>query len=120
MAIDPDLDQRVARRAAAHARHALPLQAERLAIRRAGRDRHVERFAVIKLDPAARALRRVEEGNADGVGHVLAPHPDAAAPPAEQIGADILERSEEHTSELQSLMRISYAVFCLQKKTPHT
>src|SRR3546814_4132250 len=39
------------------------------------------------------------------------------------------ERSEEHTSELQSLMRISYAVFCLKKKkyqnhncpfTPHT
>src|SRR3546814_10881228 len=29
-------------------------------------------------------------------------------------------RSEEHTSELQSLMRISYAVFCLQKKTPLT
>src|SRR3546814_1394613 len=28
-----------------------------------------------------------------------------------------LARSEEHTSELQSLMRISYAVFCLQKKT---
>src|SRR3546814_7352793 len=28
-------------------------------------------------------------------------------------------RSEEHTSELQSLMRISYAVFCLQKKIPH-
>src|SRR3546814_2693851 len=28
-----------------------------------------------------------------------------------------LERSEEHTSELQSLMRISYAVFCLKKKT---
>src|SRR3546814_9464558 len=32
---------------------------------------------------------------------------------AEQI------RSEEHTSELQSLMRISYAVFCLKKKTTH-
>src|SRR3546814_6399763 len=29
---------------------------------------------------------------------------------------DHLERSEEHTSELQSLMRISYAVFCLKKK----
>src|SRR3546814_6101024 len=29
----------------------------------------------------------------------------------------ILDRSEEHTSELQSLMRISYAVFCLKKKT---
>src|SRR3546814_7604653 len=28
----------------------------------------------------------------------------------------IIERSEEHTSELQSLMRISYAVFCLKKK----
>src|SRR3546814_5129324 len=30
------------------------------------------------------------------------------------------ERSEEHTSELQSLMRISYAVFCLKKKTDST
>src|SRR3546814_9622429 len=29
------------------------------------------------------------------------------------------ERSEEHTSELQSLMRISYAVFCLKKKKKH-
>src|SRR3546814_12700145 len=29
----------------------------------------------------------------------------------------VLVRSEEHTSELQSLMRISYAVFCLKKKT---
>src|SRR3546814_7038294 len=28
-----------------------------------------------------------------------------------------VDRSEEHTSELQSLMRISYAVFCLKKKT---
>src|SRR3546814_4495387 len=28
-----------------------------------------------------------------------------------------IDRSEEHTSELQSLMRISYAVFCLKKKT---
>src|SRR3546814_16926553 len=34
------------------------------------------------------------------------------------VGADErhIERSEEHTSELQSLMRISYAVFCLKKK----
>src|SRR3546814_1469513 len=31
--------------------------------------------------------------------------------------ASKLGRSEEHTSELQSLMRISYAVFCLKKKT---
>src|SRR3546814_7693036 len=40
------------------------------------------------------------------------------------IGAATVEppppcRSEEHTSELQSLMRISYAVFCLTKKTKH-
>src|SRR3546814_5572571 len=35
--------------------------------------------------------------------------------PAGAGGID--ERSEEHTSELQSLMRISYAVFCLKKKT---
>src|SRR3546814_5471848 len=31
-----------------------------------------------------------------------------------------VERSEEHTSELQSLMRTSYAVFCLKKKKKHT
>src|SRR3546814_2961249 len=34
--------------------------------------------------------------------------------------ADLAHRSEEHTSELQSLMRISYAVFCLKKKKTHT
>src|SRR3546814_5488288 len=33
------------------------------------------------------------------------------------IGRLIAQRSEEHTSELQSLMRISYAVFCLKTKT---
>src|SRR3546814_7111240 len=35
------------------------------------------------------------------------------------IPNDTIRRSEEHTSELQSLMRISYAVFCLKKKTTH-
>src|SRR3546814_10785506 len=34
----------------------------------------------------------------------------------DEVDLDVL-RSEEHTSELQSLMRISYAVFCLKKKT---
>src|SRR3546814_9977860 len=34
----------------------------------------------------------------------------------DELGADSFLRSEEHTSELQSLMRISYAVFCLKKK----
>src|SRR3546814_9769769 len=32
------------------------------------------------------------------------------------VAEPLLNRSEEHTSELQSLMRISYAVFCLKKK----
>src|SRR3546814_1398944 len=36
------------------------------------------------------------------------------------IDAEIVARSEEHTSELQSLMRISYAVFCLKKKNIQT
>src|SRR3546814_4665038 len=35
---------------------------------------------------------------------------------AEVVASEIGLRSEEHTSELQSLMRISYAVFCLKKK----
>src|SRR3546814_5443890 len=35
-------------------------------------------------------------------------------------GFRLFGRSEEHTSELQSLMRISYAVFCLKKKTQQT
>src|SRR3546814_10105061 len=53
----------------------------------------------------------------------VAPPAPAATPPAppgapeEQYGQrDERLRSEEHTSELQSLMRISYAVFCLNKK----
>src|SRR3546814_2040464 len=37
-------------------------------------------------------------------------------PPPEDLGGHEELRSEEHTSELQSLMRISYAVFCLKKK----
>src|SRR3546814_8983803 len=40
-----------------------------------------------------------------------------AAPAAQPPSQQGLFRSEEHTSELQSLMRISYAVFCLKKKT---
>src|SRR3546814_1253720 len=40
-----------------------------------------------------------------------------ARPAGEPVERD--RRSEEHTSELQSLMRISYAVFCLKKKNKH-
>src|SRR3546814_7087119 len=44
-------------------------------------------------------------------------HYAAARSPTRWIGQRfITRRSEEHTSELQSLMRISYAVFCLKKK----
>src|SRR3546814_10730339 len=39
---------------------------------------------------------------------------------ADQLTAPICTRSEEHTSELQSLMRISYAVFCLKTKNTLT
>src|SRR3546814_8255012 len=49
-----------------------------------------------------------------------APDPAAAAPPAKSIAVLPFEntsrRSEEHTSELPSLMRNSYAVFCLKQK----
>src|SRR3546814_8752991 len=45
----------------------------------------------------------------------LDPEGDAGHRPAVTIAG----RSEEHTSELQSLMRNSYAVFCLKKKTTH-
>src|SRR3546814_7309426 len=47
--------------------------------------------------------------------------PDAERHLAARMAADQMEaRSEEHTSELQSLMRISYAVFCLKKKKNNT
>src|SRR3546814_9844969 len=46
----------------------------------------------------------------------LAGHSNADSWPQEEL---VNFRSEEHTSELQSLMRISYAVFCLKKKNKH-
>src|SRR3546814_10375292 len=48
--------------------------------------------------------------------HPLEPHDDERGQHTERQGQDRDQRSEEHTSELQSLMRISYAVFCLKKK----
>src|SRR3546814_5754773 len=63
----------------------------------------------LHLDDDAALRGAVELGQHDA-GHVddLAEDPRLDQP-----------RSEEHTSELQSLMRISYAVFCLKKKTEH-
>src|SRR3546814_2104181 len=51
----------------------------------------------------------------DREGHVLAAAAEPRVREAQTPGRDEA-RSEEHTSELQSLMRISYAVFCLKKK----
>src|SRR3546814_9756855 len=57
-----------------------------------------------------------------GQGCVAEPAVGSAAPEQVALGAGsvpedvVVARSEEHTSELQSLMRISYAVFCLKKK----
>src|SRR3546814_6110808 len=61
----------------------------------------------------------------DAARHGIAPRGEALADARGHRGAEVggdqcfldAVRSEEHTSELQSLMRISYAVFCLKKKT---
>src|SRR3546814_7261392 len=59
-----------------------------------------------------------EQVPGDGAGgcEVGAPFRDCMRKPRECGAFSVLWRSEEHTSELQSLMRISYAVFCLKKK----
>src|SRR3546814_7305312 len=67
------------------------------------------------------ARRRVALPVPDGLRrpHVRARDRRVAAAGARRSGRDDRGgRSEEHTSELQSLMRISYAVFCLKKKPP--
>src|SRR3546814_11805100 len=49
----------------------------------------------------------------------VAPEQPVQQAAARRIDERVVDRSEEHTSELQSLMRISYAVFCLKKKKKH-
>src|SRR3546814_1139535 len=61
-----------------------------------------------------RCCRRLQPGQIAPLGTAAPPAKPSAANPHPQGELD--GRSEEHTSELQSLMRISYAVFCLQKK----
>src|SRR3546814_9805945 len=71
-----------------------------------------------------RAVRAPDAIGVGGVGDIHARANDVAGRATqrrERLGDDRqaarrLNRSEEHTSELQSLMRISYAVFCLKKK----
>src|SRR3546814_5842543 len=87
--------------------------------------------AVVGASPRERSLGRLvlrqlrEGGFAGPVGLVNPNYREidgmASAPRLDALGfAPELVRSEEHTSELQSLMRISYAVFCLKNKTQHT
>src|SRR3546814_1984905 len=65
-------------------------------------------------DKAARdAEKRLAKIDAELGGKMAAAEADVAA--ARKSAMAEIERSEEHTSELQSLMRISYAVFCLKK-----
>src|SRR3546814_2572732 len=86
------------------------------------------------LFPYTTLFRSFWRPRISGAAVILAPRkmPDHRAAPASggtAIGADRRptppraglpgHRSEEHTSELQSLMRISYAVFCLKKKPNH-
>src|SRR3546814_4839682 len=61
----------------------------------------------------------VEDAEVDAFSH-LAGEPLQLRADRQRRGRRLQGRSEEHTSELQSLMRISYAVFCLKKKTQIT
>src|SRR3546814_5764275 len=67
----------------------------------------------------AAGQRDLDEGRDDVEGGEVQQELDAlgAAVDGATEAAGLPLRSEEHTSELQSLMRISYAVFCLKKKT---
>src|SRR3546814_4848120 len=55
-----------------------------------------------------------------GAEHLAPPRVEVAHDVAEHLGGNGDVRSEEHTSELQTLMRISYADFCLENKTIQT
>src|SRR3546814_1384905 len=64
----------------------------------------------------ARALDRLGVDYVEGGWPGANPTDDAFFGEPPEFAVSRLVRSEEHTSELQSLMRISYAVFCLKKK----
>src|SRR3546814_2168069 len=67
--------------------------------------------------PASSVGRMIGSADDDFVAAGAAFFAAAALLPAPALPTAFRRRSEEHTSELQSLMRISYAVFCLKKKT---
>src|SRR3546814_7161093 len=78
-------------------------------------------FPYTTLFRSLRILPPVDGGTLDRRPRRRAPRPAAQglAGAQETRGRRRHLRSEEHTSELQSLMRISYAVFCLKKKKSH-
>src|SRR3546814_3243830 len=80
-------------------------------------DRKDAEFGEVRLAPQAAEDHLIFIGREAVLGNDLGRDGDVghARPPSRCPCAR--ERSEEHTSELQSLMRISYAVFCLKKKT---
>src|SRR3546814_7865578 len=72
------------------------------------------------LKESAEITRERIRAAADSASERAAHVRETAGERANSAYSNVRERSEEHTSELQSLMRISYAVFCLQKKTKQT
>src|SRR3546814_3160678 len=67
--------------------------------------------------PSAMGWRTVQITRPGGVHNAVGPGvPDLVISSLDELPAEWPCRSEEQTSELQSLMRISYAVFCLKKK----
>src|SRR3546814_4736246 len=70
-------------------------------------------------DRDAETLSRYREDAFRGPIASAFPHRSRGGARAPAVAAAPAARSEEHTSELQSLMRISYAVFCLKKKKPN-
>src|SRR3546814_1516783 len=84
--------------------------------------RSVQPGALCEVQQPAKVAQAVDVGGDRAIGQ----HDGAGLAPAAQhallgqqlqrLAYAVAARSEEHTSELQSLMRISYAVFCLKKK----
>src|SRR3546814_6417079 len=82
--------------------------------------RATESFRTFAVDHPGNAEAVDEHAEANGPEGLLERHPHSAVFRQRAENALRLRRSEEHTSELQSLMRISYAVFCLKKKKQDT
>src|SRR3546814_5522879 len=79
--------------------------------------RHRQRWTMValSLDPTINDMRTAKHAAVNGMLLKVCFQAIGGRTPMTEIGR--VARSEEHTSELQSLMRISYAVFCLTKKT---